>query len=334
MAVISISLTESSEQVVAGVPRFVSLAANLPSTIFYTLDGSAPTLYSDIYTDKIQIPTNLLKVVLRVFATNGTDSSPILDFEYESKEFEGGVRFFHSGTDAQPNDIPSTQPKYPFGSNGYVANQKFTGTQNAGLNTNDPSLPSYPSGFDANGNPTGFSNQDPASLSSPNFPKIFPETTDNGKSFGFVGTLPKSTIFRDPKIPSQDDLSNKLFDPKALVIFQDFTQPNDPEMPVVINRAHFTLENVGKVRDGNQYFNHGIDSPTTTGSFLRQHYNPTDQTMTYYYFDSSQNRWIISKTEYKPKPDDGRLYTSVIWSNKPGGRFVFKWIPFKGNVRY
>lgn len=334
MPVISLSVTESSEQIVAGIPRFISIDTNLPSTIFYTINGDVPNLYSEIYTDKIEMPTNQAKVILKVFATNGSDYSPILDFEYETKEFSGGVRFFHSGTNAEPNNTKNNQPKYPFGSSGYAVNQIYTGTQSAGLNVYDPSLPSYPNGYDGDGNPSGFTNEEPTSIPTENIKKTLPESYDNGKSFGFVGTLPKSSFAKEPQIPIQDDISNKLFDPKALVIFQDFTKPNDPDIPVTINRAHFTLENVNKTRDGNQYYNHGLDAPTTTGSFLRQHYNPTDQTMTYYYFDSSQNRWIISKTECKPLPDAGKLYANVIWSNKPGGKFVFKWIPFKGNIRF
>jgi len=334
MAVISLSVTESSEQIVAGIPRFISMATNLPSTIFYTLNGEDPTLYSDIYTDKIEVPTNQIKVVLKVFATDGSDYSPILQFDYESKEFAAGVRFSHSGTNAEPNNVMGTQPKYPFGSNSYATDQVYTGTQNAGLNVYDPALTSYPNGYDSAGNPANFTNELPINIPTEKIKKTFPESYDNGKSFGFVGTLPKSAIAKESAIPIQDDISNKLFDPKALVIFQDFTKPNDPDMPVTINRAHFTVENVNKTRDGNQYYNYGLDAPTSTGSFLRQHYNPTDQTMTYYYFDSSQNRWIISKTEYKPKQDSATLYTKVIWSNKPGGKFVFRWIPFKRTVIY
>lgn len=334
MSVISISLTESSEQIVSGIPRFVSLSANIPCNIFYTVDGSLPTIYSTIYTDKIYLPTEPLQVTLKVFATNGFDSSPVLDFFYETREMHISARLPRSSTDAQPNDSSSGKNTYPFGSAGLNLNQKFTGTQNAGLNVYDPNLPSFPNGFDASGAPANFTNKQQIGIPTQDFPNLLQEDTVGGKNFGSVGFLPKTKVSATPKIPEYDDISNKLFDPKAMVIFQDFTKPADPDTPIEINRIHFSLENTNKTRDGNKYFNSGLDAPPATGSFLRQHYNPTDQTMTYYYFDSIQNRWIISKTIYRPSPDEGKLYNRLVWSNKPGGQFVFKWIPFKGNIRY
>lgn len=58
MAVISISLTESQDQVLVDIPRSVTLEANIPSTIFYTLDGTTPTITSSIYIDELFLPTN------------------------------------------------------------------------------------------------------------------------------------------------------------------------------------------------------------------------------------------------------------------------------------
>ena len=58
MAVISISLTESQDQVIVDIPRSVTLEANIPSTIFYTLDGTTPTITSSISIDELFLPTN------------------------------------------------------------------------------------------------------------------------------------------------------------------------------------------------------------------------------------------------------------------------------------
>lgn len=70
MAVISISITESSEQIVSGIPKFVNISTNIPSTIFYTIDGSTPTLFSNIYTEAIFLPIDKPTATLKVFASN------------------------------------------------------------------------------------------------------------------------------------------------------------------------------------------------------------------------------------------------------------------------
>ena len=82
MAVISIIINESDEQIIDGIPRFVSVSTNISSSIFYTLDGSDPTLMSDQYLEPILLSSNASKVILKVFATNGVDSSPIVEEQY------------------------------------------------------------------------------------------------------------------------------------------------------------------------------------------------------------------------------------------------------------
>jgi hypothetical protein len=77
MVVISVSIIESTEQVVSGIPRFITIETNIISVIYYTLDGSVPTINSTIYIDPIQLPLGPPTIVLSVFATNGTDTSPV-----------------------------------------------------------------------------------------------------------------------------------------------------------------------------------------------------------------------------------------------------------------
>ena len=119
-----------------------------------------------------------------------------------------------------------------------------------------------------------------------------------------------------------------------MVIFQDFTN-DDPNDPPQINRQFFTLENPEKARDGNHYFNSGLDSPPVTGSFLRSHFNPRDNTITYYYLDTIANKWIISKTPYKPTGSfDGNLGGMIISNKSPGSKYIFEWLPFTRRVLF
>ena len=72
MAIISLSIIESVEYVVAGIPRSVAITANMPCNIFYTLDGSTPDNFSDIYVSPIQLSASKTSITLKLFASDGT----------------------------------------------------------------------------------------------------------------------------------------------------------------------------------------------------------------------------------------------------------------------
>lgn len=332
MTVISVSVTQSAEEVVSGIPRFITISTNVMATIFYTLDGSDPTLFSNIYTDTLQLPTNLLKVTLKILATNGTDSSPIVSNTYQTVELGKNARTPHSGTNAQANAPNTSQNPYPFGTNPIQPNQIFLGAGEAGLTVDNPLLPETSTGFNGQFEETGFVNEPLIGIPTETQPIIYSESNAIGERGPGIGTLPPNTVQKPVPPPEQQNFSDKLFDPRALVIFQDFTKPNDPNIPVEINRQFFSLQNVNVDKQGANLFN-SVDTAGPTGSFLRQHYNPTDQTLTYYYFDSSCNRWIISKTAYTPNADDGKYY-NMVFSREKGAGFVFKWVNFKANYLF
>lgn len=332
MAVISITVVESSEQVVSGIPRFITITTNISSVIFYTLNGSTPDINSTMYVGPIQMPTDKITIALSIFATNGTDSSPVITHTYDTNILNQGARTSHSGTNALPNSTQGLQDPYPFGSPPIMPGQVFLGAAEAGFTTDNPLLPSTPTGFDAYGNPAGFTNEPLIGIPTKTQPLVYsPGDAENQTGPG-IGTLPRSTIQQPVPPPEQANLSDKLFDPRALVIFQDFTKPNDPSLPVTINRQFYEESNQSTDKQGAQYFN-SVDTQTPRGAFLRQHYNPTDQTLTYYYFNSQNNRWIISKTAYTPAPKAGNYYNLVFGRDKGAG-FVFQWVPFKGNFLF
>lgn len=326
MVAISILITESSEQIVSGIPRSVSISTNISSTIFYTLDGTDPTLFSSIYTSALMLPTDQLVLILKVFATNGSDTSPIISETYETNILNN-ARLPHSATDAAADS--TLKDLYPFGTNPIQPQSSFLNPGEAGININDPDLPTISSGFDGAGNPTGKTN---LPYSFDNYNIVYPRSNAQGETPIGVGNLPsKITVNHISDPPEESKSYDKLFDPRALVIFQDASK-EDPSLPPHINRASFSLENSEKARTGNNFFTSGLDSQPNTGTFLRSHYNPRDNTITYYYLDNISNKWIISKTPYQPKsPDAGNLYGMVLSKNKGAG-MVFGWYPF--NRRY
>lgn len=336
MAVISISVTESLEQIVSGIPVSVSLSTNIPAMIFYTLDGTTPNLYSNIYTGPISISTDSPTAILSIFATNGTDNSAVLIETYQTDILGQDARFSHSGTNAHVNSNQSTIDPAPFGSPPIQPHQQYLGPGEAGLTVYNPEFPAGPpTGYDGQGNPTGFTNNQEKSLPTKKFPFIYSDSNFEGMEGYGIGTLPPSTIIPPKAPPEQSDINSMTFDPRAFVIIQDLTKPVDPNLPPHINRMHFTLENVERTREGNQYFNVGPDAPPVSGTYVRREFNAANNTMKYYYIDTTQNRWIISTVPYTPKADQYNYAASVKsgWGVR-GSNNVYQWIPFKGNWLY
>jgi len=344
MAVISVTITQSAEQVVAGIPKTVSITTNIPATIFYTLDGTDPTLFSNMYTGAIFIPYDQLLVTLKVLATNGVDTSPIVVDQYITNIVDSNARLPHSGTTAEAGSV--IPDAYPFGTPPFQPQQGYTNPANAGPYSGavyDPSQPATATGFDGKGNPTGFTNQP---YDSSNYQITYTDRDASGNQGSNIGNLPGKTTLPYPSDtqidqgqtsgqgPEQTQQFTNLFDPRAMVIFQDFSK-EDPNDPPQINRQFFSLENPERARDGNYYFNTGQDaSAPVSGSFVRAHYNPRTNTITHYYRDSWSNKWIISTAPYQPNGTfDGNMAATAM-GTKSGAGVVFEWLPFTRRVLF
>ncbi len=328
MAVISISIIESEEQIISGIPKTVSIETNIPSSIFYTLDGTDPNLFSNIYVGPIFLPFNALSVILKIFASNGVDSSPIITETYTTNILND-ARLPHSATDAQAE--PNLDGLYPFGTNPDNPIGIYLNPGNAGVTVDNPDLPQIATGYDGDGYQTGFTNQ-PYNVE--NYNIVYSTVNREGETGPGIGNLPANVkIEPAPAPPEESQQFTNMFDPRAFVIFQDFSKEN-PDDPAQINKMYFSLENSERVRDGNNFFNSGLDAPPTTGTFLRSHYNPRDNTITYYYLDTLANRWIISKTPYQPTGSwDGNL-SGIALSKEKGAGFVFEWQTYPRRVLF
>src|ERR1700733_15073439 len=195
MAVISITITPSSTQTLPGIPDTIALSTSEPATIFFSLDGSTPDVYSPIYLVPIVMPQNLLTVVLNVFATNGMDSSAVITQIYSTTleqlpAFESGARLAHSAT-TNLNNCSTGNSLFPFGTDSPNTNYRYIGTQNAGLTVFNPANPATSTGFDGNGDPSVFVNNP----SSPKitFKQVYSTTNAEGEVSIGVGNLPAKT---------------------------------------------------------------------------------------------------------------------------------------------
>lgn len=335
MSVISITVSQSAEQIVSGIPKTVAITTNIPATIFYTLDGSTPNIFSAIYTGTLFLPFNLLVVNLNIIATNGTDFSPVITETYITDIVDSNTRLPHANTTGQAGGLGPDL--YPFGTPPFQPNQQYTSNANSGVTVYNPNLPAFSDGYDASGNPTLFSNQPYNSF---NYQIQYETKNVEGETGIGIGTLPGQVTYPfmsstqpDPGQNSGqgEEYTNQFttsFDPRAMVIFQDLDK-EDPNDPPTINRNYFSWENPERARDGTLFLNAGGDFNSVTGSFLKSYYNPRNNTMTSYYRDSVSNKWIITTSTFNPTSNyDGNLAASAVGRN----RFVFEWIPFKRQV--
>jgi len=331
MVVISITITSSEEQVVSGIPRTITISTNVSASIFYTLDGSTPTLFSSIYVSPIFLPTNKLSITLKVIATNGVDTSPIVTETFITNMVDGtNARLAHSSTDAEAGDnLPGL---YPFGTNPSQPNAGFENPADAGITVDNPALPSTSTGFDGAGTPNAFTN---ASFDTTNYSIKYSTTDWQNKSGHGIGTLPAQVTLEVGSAPPETtDQNSNTFDPRAFVIFQDVAS-EDPNSPPNINRMHFSLEDPEKTRDGNNFYTSGLDAPPASGSFLRSHYNPRTNSITYYYLDTWTNKWIISTAPYTPNGSwDGNLAGTKAMKGGEGSKYVFEWQNFPRRVLF
>jgi hypothetical protein len=216
---------------------------------------------------------------------------------------------------------------FPYGANSVDMHSLYKNPASVGLTVDDPNKPEMPTGFDGYGHTTGFTNE-PYNLQ--NYAIKYSTTDYDGRQGRGKGNLPAEVI-EEPPVPAYGpeetfQAFTSTFDPKAFVIFQDASKEN-PLDPPIINREHFSLQNNDIDRGGNNLFTCGWDAPPVNGSFVRSAFNPRDNTMTYYYYDSWVNKWIISKQPYNPTGTyNGNLTGHWAIGAK---RFVHEWVPFQ-----
>lgn len=324
MATITITITESALQLLAGIPSTVTLDTSVPATIFYTLDGTEPTIASNVVVGPIVMPTNSGQVVLKAYATDGVDTSAIITQTYTTNVIPGR----HPHDKVINAESSNNKATFPFGSPAEAMNppQRFGNT--GGIIYDDGVDPQAAGAFNG---ADGYGDFFTPPKSQYQF--LFSETNAIGERGRGIGTLPARVISVKPRNDNEQTTSTNaagpMFDPKALVIYQDSRdEPYDPDIPR-INRPYFDLEDQAKSRDGSLLT--AVDAITPQGGFLKAHYNPKDNTLTYYYYDNRVMRWIISKEPYNPSQNPTSNMSGIVTrsSRGQGVGMIFKWIPFK-----
>lgn len=324
MAVISITITESEESLLEGIPQFLTLSTNTPATVFYTLDGTDPTTSSLVYLDQITMPRENT-VIFKAFATDGYDTCPII-----TRVFAPDITIVRKAFDTV-SGVNSVKKKtiFPYASEGQDGHYVWGTHGPADLIVDKSTVPNIPDGYDGTG-AGSFANGTDLPLD--NYLIRFSETNFRGERGRGLGTLPTEvTVIRPTPPQASSNINDKMFDPRALVIYQDSREePLDPNV-ANINRAAFSLQdaNIEKERSGALLQNEGFNKAGATGSFVRSVFNPRDNSTTYYYFDSQALRWIISTEPAQVSPSNQSLSNIVFSSRRPGARYLYKWNLFK-----
>lgn len=289
MAVIVLSITESENQILSGIPEYVEFETNVPATVFYTLDGTDPDTGSDIAVGKVYLPTNVNSLTLRAVAIAGSSSSSILEREYapdltnidRTRNIgEEGIRVLPAGE--EPTD------HIAYDEEGGEARATVPPLMDLDLKT-------------SKSNRIGEPLDDRSSLYFVNFQHRIAST---GTSI-------------ENRISSPND-NNVDFDPRAgMIVIDGSTEEKLQEQVVkIINRPHNSMDLTS------DFYNEHLPARSLVSANLaRVQYNPITGKMVFYYRDSRENRWIKSTQQTDPH----RLNLTPTTGTRRS-QFVFKWV--------
>lgn len=309
---ITLTFIKSNDQVISGIPRFITMEADAPCSIFYTLDGSDPTIYSMIYVSPINL-SEKSSVIVKAFASDGVNTTAIITESFNTP-VEDNTRKHHIGTIG--NNISQSVGQSLFGS-GNIQNTIFSQSQNIEVVVDDPSLPEISNGYSADGEPNNFSN---LPFNSQNY--FIKESVKDVNGRPIVGYSPKVIPQVTTPAPQSTNIYDEFFDPRAMVIYQDASKEK-PDDPPHINRLTFDVYNT--VNTPNSFYSVNLDSPNMTGTFIKSFHNPRTNEITSYFRDSLTNKWIISKAPYTPPESAGQLFVQIIGAG--ASKYVYQWVP-------
>jgi len=268
MSIASLIFEESEEQIIAGFPASVAILYSEPaSLIYYTVDGSAPTMFSSIYTDPVLLPT---------------DSQPFTLSAVAYSEIDG---YF----------VPSEVLSYTWTLDNIVYFEQRKSAK-SGVAYIYPGGADIPFWYDSEGNPATYLDVDPYEI-------LFLESDrdEAGRpqpsAYHNEVTGPANTDMSYLSTLGAED-----FNPEALFINID-TRPGSQHKPAVsvVNGPYMTLRNPDKYYRGLDY--RTVDSSNhTSGQHIQSFHNRTTGTHVAYYFDTVDAKWIRSVSYVEPAP--------------------------------
>jgi hypothetical protein len=328
MAIISLTITESPIQYISGIPIEVLVEPNIASTVFYTFDGTDPTVDSDIAIGPIKLPTDGNSVTLKMYATNGDDASLVITNSYITNHVNTRIKQSKAiglKAEALKDNNPPT-----FGYGYQSNNVRYEG--DALIPVDDPAIDGYTAGYDGSGQVAAETDKPYNRL---NYDILYSETDRVGRFGKGIGTLPATVTIQQWDPPNKSNSANsKLFNPKAIVIYQDGREPPADAGFPLINGPSFNSFNSEKLRDGMMLSQRYSDGNMSKGNFVSYQHNTANNTTTFYYFDSSINRWIISIEPTKQKLNIGAFTEFLQPISSMAEKRVYKWFLYRWSCHY
>lgn len=290
MAVVTLTFTGSEEEITSGIPQTVSISSNVPATIYYTIDGTTPTLLSSVYVGDINLPDGQDSVILSAFGVDSEDNAgPILTQTFAA-------------------DTTRITVSRNVGQEGFVLSRPNDGDN-------------IPVGFDVNGEAAMFLDVDPETLDMVISDRGFEGIAPGARIEVGVPDPTTTPSFKDDNFePFSTPEIAEFFNPKAKMIVIDTRKDNDLN-PVL--RPFGSLNNIYDEFNGFRIREAADDATYVSGGFVRRFYDAKNNVMVSYYYDNNEGRYIknIQKLPANIKP------IAIMGNqNKSGQPLVFKWI--------
>lgn len=257
MAITVLTFTASEEEISSGIPRSITIEANIPSTIYFTIDGTTPTINSPIYVDPIEVPTGINSLTLSAFGIDGDNEvGPTL------------TQFF------APNTTRITVSRL-IGAEGFAIDRADFGDD-------------ISTGFDADGAEARFVDVDPSTLNIIHSSRGF-EGLTNGIAVSVNIPAPSETpsLLDDNFQPFSTPQQAEFFNPYAKMILIDNREDNDIQL---MPRPYGSLSDVYREFGGKRL--RDTEACYVSGGFVRRFYDAKNRVMASYYFDHNENRYI------------------------------------------
>lgn len=256
---INLTLQEAEIELLDGFPEYVYFNTSIPSTVYYTLDGTDPNLNSLIAVDKVYLPTLSGSITVKAIAIAGDDFSEIISAEYYvSNDLDGRRITGNEGIVVMRyDDTPVESLSYAYDG---------SSASNIAYDVNDLEIKA--SQTDSYG----------------------VEIKEGKTSREFINFSKKNEPVESSDVSSPNN--NPNFDASAKFIIIDGTTNDSKENQVVkiVNRAYSTFgttTNFYKERLGEK-------EPIVTGNFVKSYYNKNTGKYVSYYWESLESRWIRS----------------------------------------
>lgn len=278
------------------IPNFVSITSSVASTIFYTIDGSEPTLKNSyVYTQPIPISETLEIITIYAFAINA----------------DGDVSEMFAQTFIADEDNPS-MPFYRKGSATILQPGVTINKPDEGLD--------IPNAVDADGEETAFQDKVDSEY----------EIVEDQSAVITVSVTPSGstgTRYDDAWVPSSN-LSDTFFNPKARVIYIDADNPDNPIEPIM--RMFGSFANLVKYQGGQQLTEFG---PPVSGGLMRTQYSTDTGRRTSYYYDNIALNFIIIDRQLRDGEYNLNVSRPAPWGKSKGVGLIFQWnYPGRGNM--